>query len=519
MRPVSAPGLTYPLGRGTVTLRPDGSVAAVRSGSGPVSYLVAGGPVRVWVDGAAVSWSEPTLAADVDEAEFGFTSESGLGLVVRHSFTADWGVRLAFANHTLDPVTVSAELAWAPAAECPAWALPAGATGAYAILGPDGRGPLLGGDLVLGTCDRVTTTVIGLGRLELGSLERRVVQWRWAWFPNPGTFNRNRFSAVPRDLVLPENESARIVADEDTAVVAPGVETLRRGPHLELSSTGGHRVTVEVRSRRGVTDFDLEWVEPLDEALTVLGDALLAGPRSRAGVVVLPDVDAALVIQRLLVRGQAGDPDQADDALGLFTTRAADAPGGDGRRPSLLCGEFERTGDPDLLERATADLLGLDRPAPGLGLAAVQVCVARLSLGWSLGPVLAQLGRLAGAADSDGLDRLAADLELRLTAAPRGADGDPESGRWVGAGIRRIGAVLGAGLRGRPVRPLPVDQQAYLAVVLGLLPEGLGTRSRPEWGVAPHDVARRVEAQVLARLAGGPPRAAHGWLIMGARLA
>ena len=69
------------------------------------------------------------------------------------------------------------------------------------------------------------------------------------------------------------------------------------------------------------------------------------------------------------------------------------------------------------------------------------------------------------------------------------------------------------------MRPLPVDRQAYLAVVLALLPEELGARSRPDWGVRPHDVARTTQAQVLARLAGQPPRAAHSWLIMGARLA
>ena len=75
------------------------------------------------------------MAADVDEVEFGFAAAEGLGLVVRHSFAADWGVRVAFVNHTLEPLSLGAELAWAPAPECPAWALAAGVTGAYAIPG------------------------------------------------------------------------------------------------------------------------------------------------------------------------------------------------------------------------------------------------------------------------------------------------------------------------------------------------------------------------------------------------
>jgi hypothetical protein len=197
----------------------------------------------------------------------------------------------------------------------------------------------------------------------------------------------------------------------------------------------------------------------------------------------------------------------------------ADAPTEDGRGVSLLCGEFDRTGDSDLLEQATAQLLRLDRPVPGLGLAAAQLCVARLSQGWPLEPVLTHLGGLAATPGDEGLDRVAADLEFRLTAAPRAADREPGQARWVDDRVRRVGAALGAGLPGWPLWPLPVDRQAHLSVVLGLLPEGLGARSRPGWGVSAHDLARHTQASVLARLAGQAARAAHSWLIMGGRLA
>ena len=157
---------------------------------------------------------------------------------------------------------------------------------------------------------------------------------------------------------------------------------------------------------------------------------------------------------------------------------------------------------------------------PGLGLAAAQVCVARLTQGWPLDPVLTHLGRVTETATEDDLDQVAADLELRLTTARRGAGDDSgAASAWSTPAYAGSEPALGAGLRGRPVRPLAVDRQAYLAAVLALLPEELGARSRPDWGVRPHDLARLAAAQVRARLAGQAPGAAHSWLIMGARLA
>ena len=85
------------------------------------------------------------------------------------------------------------------------------------------------------------------------------MQWRWSWFDNPVTF-RDRFAAVPRDLVLPDGETALIAADDDEAVVARSIEVIRRGAHLELSSPGPQSVTVQLSSRRGVTSYDVEWV-------------------------------------------------------------------------------------------------------------------------------------------------------------------------------------------------------------------------------------------------------------------
>jgi hypothetical protein len=451
----------------------------------------------------------------VDEVEFRYLGREDLGVVVRHSFSGGWAIRVTFVNNILEPLSLVAELAWVPAAASPAWALAAGATGAYAVPGPDGMGPLLGGELVLGTCDAIGPESIGLGRFLLGPLGRQVVQWRWDWFRGPSAFETARSAAVPRDLVLPAGETALLAADDDEAVVAPGVDLVRRGGQLELCSSDPQRVSVEVSSRRGVTYYEMDWVAPLDELLVEIGDPLLAGPRNRTGVIRLADVNAALVAQRLLRIGGAGDPDDLDDALRLFSSRLEPEAVTDGRGIAFLCGEFVRLGEEDLLERATVALRQLADPVPGLGLAAAQLCVARLSLGWAIEPVLRHLTALveAGAADSD-LAATAVALELQLVGAPRFAEE-----RRVEAWSTRVGAGLGAGLPGRPVRPLPLDSQAYLATVLGLLPEPLASRIQPAWGCRPGDVVRRAEAEVLVRLGGQPPTTAHSWLIMGARLA
>jgi hypothetical protein len=519
---VPAPGLSFPLGSGVVTLRPDGTIAGVFADpAAATSYLDGGGRLVVWLNGVELSWPETTVVADVDEAEFSYRGGEDLGLVVRHSFTGGWSVRVVFLNHTLQPLRLAAELAWVPAATSPARALGAGATGAYAVPGPHGTGPLLGGELVLGTCDSVRADSIGLGWFTLGPLERHVVQWRWSWFDDPVTF-RDQFAAVPRDLVLPDGETALIAADDDEALVARSIEVIRRGAHLELSSPGPQSVTVQLSSRRGVTSYDVEWVAPLDEVLAEIGEPLLEGPRNRAGLVRLAGLDAAMVAQRLLTVGAAQDPDDADDALRLFSSRLEPDAEADGRLATFLCGEFERLGEEDLLERATAALLGLADLAPGLGLATVQVCMARLTLGWSVEPLLTHLTAVTVAGDDSDADPepTAVALELQLVGAPMVAGAVEQTElRRVEAGSTRVGDSLGAGLPGRPVRPLPVDQQAYLATVLGLLPEPLGSRMRPDWGCRPHDVARRAQAEVLAQVGRQAPRPAHSWLIMGARLA
>jgi hypothetical protein len=509
------------LGHGLIAFRPDGTIEEVLAdSSSATSYLEGGGRVAVQIDDVEVLWPETVVTADVDEVEFSYRGREDLGLVVRHSFAGGWAIRVAFLSHTLDPLSVRAELGWVPAATSPARALAAGATGAYQVPGPDGMGLLLGGELLLGSCDAIGAGGIGLGRFTLDPLGRQVVQWRWDWFSGPVTF-ADRFVAVPRDLVLPAGEVAVIAADDDEAVVAPGGDLTRRGGHLELSATVPQTVAVHIGARRGVTEYDIEWVAPLDEVLVEIGESLLAGPRNQSGLLRLADLDAAMAVQRLLTFGGADDSDDADDALRLFSTRLESCAVTDGRGIAFLCGEFERLGEEDLLERATTALLGLAVPVPGLGLATVQLCVARLQLGWPVEPLLAHLTAVPAAGDPGAdLERTAVALELALVGGPRfaGVIEQADRGRTE-AWSTRVGVGLGAGLLGRAVRPLPVDLHAYLATVLGLLPEPQATQLRPDWGCRTDEVPRRAQAEVLAQLGRRPPRPAHSWLIMGARLA
>ena len=517
--PVSAPGLTYALGRGSVVLQPDGSIPAVRPGPDATSYLT-GGPVRVWIGGTAVVWPEPTVAADVDEVEFGGTAAEGLGLVVRHSFTADWGVRVALVNHTLEPLALTAELAWTPADLCPG--LGAGRRGDRGVRHPGSGRPRSvarrragARHLRRGHRDRHRAgpprarsagavggaVALGLVRQRPGVLPEPVPRRA----PRPGPFgervraDRGRRGhrggrargghGPPRSA--PRAHRCRRAAGERRGPVAPGYDGLRPGVGRAARRCpgGGRR-----RAAGGAADAGPGWsccptsTPPWSSSTCWSGDGRAARtwPTTR---------------------------------WGCSSPAPSEAPTGDGRGVSLLCGEFDRTGDPDLLEQATAHLLALDRPVPGLGLAAAQVCVARLSQGWPLDPVLTHLGGLAETAGEDGLDRVAAEPGAPAHRGPAGGGPRSRPGPLGEDRVRRVGAALGAGLRGRPLWPLPVDRQAHLAVVLGLLPEGLGARVRPDWGVPAHDVARHAGAAVLARLAGQAPCAAHSWLIMGGRLA
>ena len=83
----------------------------------------------------------------------------------------------------------------------------------------------------------------------------------------------------------------------------------------------------------------------------------------------------------------------------------------------------------------------------------------------------------------------AALLELEVVTTARGpAEVGTGPGR-VQERVAALGGWLGAGLTGRAVRPLPLDQLAHLCAVLALLPEPAAAVHRTRWGCTAHVLA------------------------------
>ena len=516
--------LSFRCGPGRVELAASGTVTAVRHDGAPeVSYLDSAAELRVAVAGVPVTWTDPAVSVDADEVEVTRTG-GPLRLVVRHTFGDGWGLRVALTNEGTevlgldDPV-----LSWRVPPDRPAWALAAGASGGYAVLPPAGAGPVLGGVLRLGALTAADAEGLHLGPVRLEPGGRYVVAWQWDFVSTPRSFERGRHPDVPRRLDLLVGEVAAIAAGEDEALVtAPGLDadTVREG--VELSALEPGSFGVELRSARGVTAYALRVGAPLEEVLAQTAATLLDRPRTASGVVPLPDVAAALVVQRALAAGALADPVAAEEALDRVAARLPEDGPHDGPTLAFLCGEHSRTGDPEPLDQAHRAALAAPQPVPGLGLAATELCLALLLAGRPVGPVLDHLVRLAGAAGTRGLAGSPSDqaalLELEVVTMARPASEGPRRDTpAVAARVAGLGDWLGAGLKGRAVTPLPVDQVAHLAAVLALLPEPVSAALRSRWGCTAHELAHRGRAEVLCRWPAAPSPAALAWLVLGSR--
>ena len=358
---MSASGLTFPLGPGAVGLRSDGTIEGVRPNPGrrPATSTAAGGcrtarEIKRGDDPPRTP--ETRLVLTVVAATVAPTWTRWSSLPRSRRPRAD---RPPFLHRPAGPfgcvrqphppaAGLGAELAWVPAATSPARALAAGATGAYAIPGPDGAGALLGGELVLGTCDAISRR----GSVLVGSpWVRSGGRWRsgaGTGSTGPASFGRKR---VASRATGPGPAGQRVVAADDGRRVharwcAPGRRTqARRGPHLGLLvfPAGPQQVSVEVRSRRGVTAYGMEWVGPLDEVLASIGEPLLTGPRTRAGVAGWA-MWMPLWSSSTCWCGAGGQPGRGRRRAGPVRgpRRRMRSPM-DGAGVCLLCGEFERT--------------------------------------------------------------------------------------------------------------------------------------------------------------------------------
>ena len=262
-------------------------------------------------------------------------------------------------------------------------------------------------------------------------------------------------------------------------------------------------------SARGVTRYDLHAARPYDEIVTAAAEDALNGPTSPAGIVRLTDVHAALAVQQALLAGWVDDPDPAEDALDLFLARTLDQPSGDPFLISFACAEFGRTGADEPLDATARWLRDQQAPIPGLGMAVSQASLLRVLRGFEVQPLIDWLIGL-GPADLAGPIGAAARLERLAIAALRDEPG--QSDERLAAAVA-VGGWLGAGLKGRAVRPLSPVDTAYLAAVLGLADEELTIGLRRRWGGAARELVQRAEAEVLFEITGRPagpgPLVAH----------
>jgi hypothetical protein len=514
--------LSFRCGPAQIDLSDAGAVTAVVHDAEPaVSFLTRAGELTARTQGAPLVWDAPVLRADADEVEVTWTSDR-LQLVVRHTFAVGWGVRVALSNLGSEEITLDDPvLTWQVPTGRPVWALAAGAAAGYAVLPLADTGPLLGGVLRLGAMTRASEEGLHLGPVVLIPHGRYVVQWQWDFYPGPRAFDRGRHPDVPRRLDLLVGEAVSVAADEDEALVtSPGlqVETVRG--QVELSADEAGAYAVELRSARGLTGYTLRVANPLEAVLQQTAEAALERPRTTSGVVPLPDVDAALAVQRALASSLLVDPEVAEEALDLYTARLPEDPPADPRTIGFLCGEHSRTADQELLQQATRAVLNSRQPAPGLGMAATELCLARLLSGEPVAPVLDHLVRLAaesqrGAAATPVAEQ-ASLLELEVvTMARPPAEGRTRSGSALTGRVAALGGWLGVGLKGRAVTPLPLDRLAHLVAVLALLPEPVSAELRPRWGCTAHELARRGQTEVLCRLADEALGSALSWLVLG----
>lgn len=482
------------------------------------------------VDGRDASWQTQDVAVDSDEIAVRLTG--GLvDLELRHAFSAGWTTRLLLVNPSTETRRVERlQLSVRPAGAQRASALTAGARLCVAIQPADGTGPVLTVRLASGAVTRVDNEGFELGPLRLAPGQRYVTQFRWELLATP----RSVVAGPGRDVLVARtvyelDEAVLLPDDPDAALVLPrgvaaDVVEEPDGAGQEVFAYEPGRHLVEIRSAEGDVRLDLTWVPPLTVALGQRAGALLAGPRTPAGVVALDDLAAAVVLQAALAIGVSEDAEQAGDALDRLTARLLDGtrrPADDPLGPFFLLGEHNRSGDPDVRVAALDGLAELlvtpGIPPPGLGLALLRsvLAAANGSDERAVELVARALARIDGAADprtdpspeaDRGVDReaaTAADLELLLAVQPLLPPEHPAQ-RRVAPLVRRLGALLGSGLPGRLLDPPPVAEQAHLVAVLRMLPEDGFPAVTRGWAAPPTLLAHRVTLEVLDRL-GEPP--------------
>lgn len=514
---LGAPGLV-------LHLDPSGTVSATSDVAPPaVAWLLDAGELTVSTTQGPVAVGAPRVTVDVDEVEVE-RSGGGLRTVVRHALEQAWTVRVVVVNESDAELALEqVHLGWRAAPGTVVTALAAGARAAYAMAPAHGDGPVLVGRLRSGVQPGVDETGLLLGPLVLAPHHRWAVQWRWEVVPDA------RRAAVGRDLPrttwLDLGQTVVLPSGPDEAVVAPGLVVDLEDDRVEVAAEEPGSYVLELRAARGTTAYPLTWAPGLDDLVDDVAQALLTGPTSPAGTPRLDGAAAGLLVQDVLARRAVGEPDELGDALelvaGELVEELDDAAGPEPADPltlAFLARETDRTVgtallDVALLDVATRRLLETTVAAPGLGLAGLGLALAHVRSGRAATAVVAHLSALLAEAGHE--DR--AGLELALLLRQRDAVADEATF----AGLRRLGATLGAGLPGRVVPAVALETVAYASTLLGLVDEPTGQRLQQTWGITASELARRTAAEARARSAVADAaragRRALAWLVLGRR--
>lgn len=539
--------LTYAVGDAEVAISDTGWVERVDHARRPGRNYVRphrGLPVMT-VDDRPVDWEPAGVVTDEGEIEARYTAatHSGLECTVRNAFARSWIQRQMLANTSSAPI----EIAELTTGVCPADDMFAhagvSAVDAYWIIHPaDGQGPLLTVRLSHGAIHGHAPDGLRTGAIHLDPGRRFVLQWVIDFEPSGLSLAGHLADQGTARTELWHDEFYP-VADADTAVLAPDpvVDDHEDGVQM-LGSHRPGRVTVELRSARGSRHLDLAWVPRLDALLVQLSPGWLGGDRSVSGAPVLPDSGAALGLQHGLGAHVIQLPDAADEALMQHTARLLDQHPLSGPEMAFLAQETMRTGEPEPLDHAHAELLGRTSPSPGLGLAATRVSLAELASGSTPTAILEHLDMMCrrypapSGPDQGSAQTLApiTPLELNAVATATGLPGantpaGDQANQTALSALLRLAAPLGYGLPVRIVHDPRPDIAApvvggYLAAVLDLMPESLGPALEQHCGQTPHELAEQARATALADVlwppAGQPrdERRIHdliGWIVLG----
>ena len=425
---------------------------------------------------------------------------------LRHTFTGGWRTRIACTNLASTEWTGSLDLILAPGEAFRSWGMSLAQESTYAILPWSAELPILAARSV-----HTPIGAVGAGGLQLGPIvvapgERFVAAWDWWSTQHPSGLADRLPADAPRRLTVEVGDEIWLPADPDTAVVAPpDVDATDDHRHRALSATEpGHR-RVEVRSARGSTVLDLSWVPSPSDFLAAAAERALDERPGPNGVVRLPDLATALVVQRAVRTAGFSAAAEAADALDLFTARMVDTTDEAALSVIFLSGEYDRTGDPDQLAEAIRRLAAATAVTPGLGSATVRAGLAAVATGRR--PMLPAV-RPTAAEDSSFSD-VAAALELRLAVAS-----PPQllTDRQINSLLYRVGVEVGAGLPGRGSSHLPLDDLGHCLAVLHLIPDSLYPLWS-SWFVGPvPELADALALELVDRLEGTPVALAHAWL-------